>query len=108
MAEKEMLKPLKNDDDKPGLLVSRECRGLIRNIKSIQHDERNPSDCATEPHDITHINDALRYFCITRTLGAIRPEIVDIDDYESDSISDYDEEMTGGDMSDSYLTYGGE
>lgn len=107
MAEKEMLKPMKNDTDRPGLLVTTECRGLIRNIQLIQHDEKNPSDCATEPHSITHINDALRYFCITRTLGA---EIMDSreEDYGEDELADYDDEMTGGYMDTSYLTYGGD
>lgn len=55
MATKEMLKPMKSDDDKPGLLISEECRGLLRNLREIQHDDKNPSDCSTEPHDITHI-----------------------------------------------------
>lgn len=107
MAEKEMLKPMKSEKDKPGLLVTAECKGLIRNIMLIQHDEKNPSDCATEPHSITHINDALRYFCITRTLGA---EVMDSrdDDFEDEGVTDYDDEMTGGDMDASYLTYGGD
>lgn len=60
-AEKEILKPLRGEKDRPGLLVTSDCRALIRNIMLIQHDEKNPSDCATEPHNITHINDALRY-----------------------------------------------
>ena len=106
MATKEMLKPMKNEEDRPGLLVTSECRGLIRNIQLIQHDEKNPSDCATEPHNITHITDALRYFCITRTLGAELSVGMDEDEDEQD-ITDYDDEMTGGDMSQSYLSYGG-
>ena len=107
MAEKEMLKPMRNEQDKPALLVTSECRGLIRNIALIQHDEKNPSDCAMEPHEITHINDALRYFCITRTLGAER-FIEQEDELLAERGTDYDEEMTGGDMDASYLTYGGE
>lgn len=107
MAEKEMLKPMKNEKDRPGLLVTQECRGLIRNIQLIQHDEKNPSDCATEPHNITHINDALRYFCITRTLGAERPEEEPEDRTLDGGAADYDQEMTGGDMDDSYLNFGG-
>ena len=106
MAEKEMLRPMKSEKDKPGILVTNDCTGLIRNIMLIQHDSKNPSDCATEPHEITHINDALRYFCITRTLGAelvLRRD----DDYDT-SITDYDDEMTGGDVSADYLAYGGE
>ena len=55
MAVKEMLKPMKDEADRPGLLVADCCRGLIRNLGLIQSDEKNPSDCATEPHDITHI-----------------------------------------------------
>lgn len=106
MAEKEMLKPLKNKQDKPGLLVTNDCRGLIRNIMLIQRDEKNPSDCATDPHDITHINDALRYFCITRTLGAESFSKTEDDDIDRRA-NDYDEEMTGGEMDDGYMAYGG-
>ena len=105
MAVKEMLKPLKNENDKAGVLVTKDCRGLIRNIRLIQHDEKNPSDCATEPHNITHICDALRYYCITRTLGA---EKVIEEESDDDAGMDYDAQMTGGEVSDSYLTYGGE
>ena len=106
MAEKEMLRPMKNEKDKPGILVTSDCTGLIRNIMLIQHDSKNPSDCATEPHEITHINDALRYFCITRTLGA--ELMLTRDDYDDNSITDYDDEMTGGNVSADYLAYGGE
>lgn len=49
--------------------------------------------------------DAARYFCVTRTLGAeMAPPEVDEDDND---LVDYDEEMTGGDMTDDYMTYGG-
>ena len=101
-----MLKPMKGEKDKPGLLVTSECVSLIRNIMLIQHDDKNLSDCATEPHSITHINDALRYFCITRTLGA-ELMLQNDDDFE-DEIADYDDSMTGGEMNDDYLSYGGE
>jgi len=40
---------------------------LIEYLPQIQIDEKNPNDCATEPHELTHICDALRYFCISRT-----------------------------------------
>ena len=92
---------------RPGLLVTSNCRALIRNIMLIQHDEKNPSDCATEPHNITHINDALRYLCITRTLGAQLPEQTE-ERLPGEANEDYDEEMTGGEMDTSYLSYGGE
>lgn len=106
MALKEMLKPMKNEQDRPGLLVTEDCVGLIENLPAIQHDEKNPSDCATEPHDITHCVDAIRYFAVTRTLGAERVEVPEEPEFE-DAAVDYDEEMTGGDMTDDYMTYGG-
>lgn len=104
MAVKEALKPMKSDEDRPGLLVTQECAGLIRNLPAIQHDEKNPSDCATEPHDITHICDALRYFCVTRTLRAEMAAPVVEDDDLGEAV-DYDDSMTGGEMSESYLNY---
>ena len=51
--------------------------------------------------------DAVRYFCITRTLGAER-FIEQEDELLAERGTDYDEEMTGGDVDASYLTYGGE
>ena len=108
MAVKEMLKPLKSEKDRPGLLVTEDCNALITNLPAIQHDEKNPSDCATEPHEITHNCDALRYFCVTRTLGAERPEEPVVEDFEDSNVTDYDDEMTGGEMTEDYLTYGGE
>jgi phage terminase large subunit len=104
MSVKEMLKPMKSDTDKPGLLVTEDCRGLIRNLPVIQHDDKNPSDCATEPHDITHILDALRYFCVTRTLQPDIPSSQIL--YEDDDGTDYDDAMTGGEMTEDYMMYG--
>lgn len=108
MALKEMLKPMLSDEDKPGLLVTKDCVGLIDNLSVIQHDEKNPSDCATEPHEITHICDALRYYAVTRTLGAELPDVSGADDDFDAGGTDYDEAMTGGDMDDGYLAYGGD
>ena len=109
MALKEALKPMKSDQDKPGFLVCESCKGLIRNLPAIQHDEKNPSDCATEPHEITHICDAARYFAVTRLLGAELPVKQDAPDPLFDEAeTDYDEEMTGGEMTEDYMAYGGE
>lgn len=103
---KEMLKPA-GKDNRPMMMVSEDCAGLIRNLPALQHDGKNPSDCSTEPHDITHICDAARYFAITRTM---QPEMAKPVSYEDDfdTEEDYDEAMTGGEMDDSYLFYGGD
>ena len=103
MAVKEMLKPMDGDKGKPGLLVSEDCRCLRRNIQMIQHDEKNPSDCATVPHEITHITDALRYFCVTRTLGAEREETAT--DNDDDGTERYEDMMTGGEPTAGYTAW---
>ena len=59
---KEMLKANKNGEVK--LYIFNTCINLISHLASIQVDERNPNDCATQPHDVTHLPDALRYFAI--------------------------------------------
>lgn len=94
MAEKELLRTW--DDGRPGLLVTSDCPVLIENIQSIVCDENNPSDCALVPHAVTHINDALRYFCITHTL---RP---------APRAPRSEPTLAGGEVSEDYLRYGGE
>ena len=50
--------------------------------------------------------DAARYFAVTRTLGAERVEVPEEPEFE-DAAVDYDEAMTGGEVSTDYLTFGG-
>ncbi len=45
------------------LKIFSNCVNLIRTLPALQHDEKNPNDVAVEPHELTHIPDALRYFC---------------------------------------------
>ena len=104
MGVKEFLR--ERGDGKPGMLITEDCARLIRDLPALQHDEKNPSDCAKEPHDITHSPDAIRYGLIYRTMGA-RLEPVKPDWDEPDMVEEYDDFMTGGDAAESYLTYGG-
>lgn len=48
----------------PKLHIFNNCINLIKCLPALQHDEKNVNDVATEPHEITHITDALRYFCV--------------------------------------------
>ncbi|MHC1722747.1 MAG: phage terminase large subunit [Aminipila sp.] len=73
LAVKEWLKVLKRKDEQTGeeveysqMRIFSSCLNLIRCLPQIQRDEKNPNDCATTPHEITHIMDALRYFCAMR------------------------------------------
>ena len=104
MVVKEFLKL--RPDGKPGMLFTTDCPRIIRDLPALQHDEKNPSDVAKEPHDITHSPDAIRYALIYRTMGA-RLEPVKPERDEDETVEDYDEYMTGGQAESGYLAYGG-
>jgi len=90
-------------DGKPGLIIFNTCKELINSLEIIQADETNPNDCAKQPHELTHVIDAARYFCISRVLlKEEKPAKVVYDDDEKDE-RDYDDAMTGGDLDASYL-----
>ena len=48
------------------LKIFNNCINLIKYLPQLQRDEKEPNDVATEPHEPTHITDALRYFCVSR------------------------------------------
>lgn len=49
-------------DGIPSLVILRNCRNLIRCLPLLQYDSTKTGDVSTEPHEITHAPDALRYF----------------------------------------------
>jgi phage terminase large subunit len=70
---KEWLAPYETLDEFTGepiktanLKIWSNCHNLIRCISSITKDEKDPNDCATEPHELTHAPDALRYWTAGR------------------------------------------
>jgi phage terminase large subunit len=72
---KEWLKPIDSRDEQTGepiktarLKIFKNCVNLIRTLPQLQSDEKDPNDVATEPHELTHAPDALRYFCSMRTM----------------------------------------
>ena len=74
------------------------CINLISNLPEIQRDDKNPNDCATEPHELTHITDSLRYFCISRPVKS-EPKTENKEyhfnfDFETVQTQDYGEEIT--------------
>ena len=68
LAIRELLKV--NEDGFARLKIFRTCARLIADLPQLQHDAKKPTDCAVEPHDITHVPDALRYFAIAWTQPA--------------------------------------
>ena len=75
MNVKEWLKVRTCEDgnDRPQLKIFRTCPNLIRCIPLLQYDEHNTNDCSTEPHEITHAPDALRYWASGRPSRASAP-----------------------------------
>ncbi len=68
LALAELLKPITTDEGSESKLkIFSTCTNLIEYIPALQRDNKKPTDCMTEPHDITHLPDALRYFCLQRT-----------------------------------------
>ncbi len=55
---------LRCKDGGPRLKIFSTCTELIRCIPALTVDKIRPTDCATEPHEITHAPDALRGFAI--------------------------------------------
>lgn len=68
MAVKEALalRPDEWGEPKARLYIFETCKNLIRCLPLLQYDDHNPNDTATEPHEITHAPDALRYYCSYR------------------------------------------
>lgn len=111
LAVKEWIKPIEIRDEQTGetkktsrLKIFSNCVNLIRCLPQLQHDERNPNDVATEPHNITHAPDALRYFCVMRqrpTEAQIKPRKSSQHTFEVEE----KESIIGGEPSSSYLSW---
>lgn len=109
-AVKEWLKHHKEKDEQTGkekdtskLKMFSNCVNLIRCLPQLQYDDKNPNDCANEPHDLTHAPDALRYFCSMRQ----RPTVETVARQDAFGLHkvDYSKTMTGGEPDKSYLNF---
>lgn len=65
---------LRGTPSRPKLYIFADCTKLIRNLPLLMRDEKKPDDCMTEPHDITHLPDALRYLTVYWVKSASPPE----------------------------------
>lgn len=104
MLIKEALAP--RADGIPSLLfLEGRCRETVSDIQDIQSDEKNPNDCAKDPHEVTHRVDMVRYYTISRVMSAEAEKQEAFRD-EQDAES-YEEFMTGGEATAGYMSYGG-
>ena len=94
----------------PGLMFFGDLERGIQDIVSIQRDEKNPNDCAKDPHEVTHTVDMCRYFCVSRVLEAENQKDKQNEASEDDDEfieTDYETWMCGGEMSSSYMGFAG-
>lgn len=91
----------------PGLMFFDVCKEAISDIQDIQADEKNPNDCAKDPHDVTHTVDGVRYYCVSRVLPAEAKEAESVQrviyDDDDDAQESYDDFMCGGEITAGYL-----
>lgn len=73
---KEWLAPFDGEDGAKtaALRMMSNCKNLIRTLPALQHDDKNPCDVATDPHELTHAPDAIRYFIAGRPSPAPKPK----------------------------------
>lgn len=77
---------------------------LWKHMTTIQKAEKNINDVATQPHELTHYPDSLRCFCASRMYVSSEPQPIRYNDwYKSDSEDAY----FGGEVTSSYINYGG-
>lgn len=65
---KEWLRPYEDEQGikTANLVIFKNCTNLIRTLPMLQFDDKNPNDVATEPHELTHGPDAIRYYVAGR------------------------------------------
>ena len=89
LAIKELLKPKDELEGKPSLLIDRSCKELIKFLPALQIDPKRPTDTLTEPHEITHAPDSLRYFAIYWTRPNDAPAEKPRFEWPKDLLEDY-------------------
>ena len=96
LATKEWLHPYERKDEQTGELIKdsslkifSNCFNLIKNLPQLLIDDKDPNDASTEPHEITHICDAMRYFCVNFTSRAKEKNTIDTRYYMPSEIEDY-------------------
>ena len=75
------------------------CTEIIKCLPALTVDKIRPTDCATEPHEITHAPDALRGFAIFYTRPAEEPKKIKMV-WTADMWEDY---LSADDSSKKYL-----
>ena len=83
----EWLQPYVGADDKKtaNMMIFNNCKNLTRCLPLLQFDEKKINDVSTEPHELTHAPDAIRYFVAGRPYPSLEPKTRDAYEKENDS-----------------------
>lgn len=88
LAVKELLQ--KRSDGEAGIRFFPNCTEIVKCLPALQIDRLKPTDCANEPHEITHAPDALRGFAIFYARPSERAPDVRRTAWSSDLWEDYE------------------
>ncbi|MEG2004219.1 MAG: hypothetical protein RR057_06425, partial [Clostridia bacterium] len=55
-----------NDSGAPKLVISKDCKNLLRTLPQLRFDENIREDASDSPHELTHAPEALRYALMSR------------------------------------------
>lgn len=80
---------LRGEPARPKLYIFSDCVQLIRNLPLLMRDEKKPTDCMIEPHEITHLPDALRYLIVYWVRANAVPEAKPQTRWPKDMLDDY-------------------
>lgn len=81
---------------------------LWRCLQKIQKSENDPNDCADQPHELTHLPDSLRAFCVARMLPSRFEEKKKHHDSFFDRDDDNDTSFFGETPDESFFNYNGD
>lgn len=87
LALKELLQTDANGDTR--LHIFRQCTEIIKCLPMLQIDPKRPTDCSTEPHEISHAPDALRGFAVYWTRPAPVQDTTPRREWTADMWEDY-------------------
>lgn len=77
------------ESGKPRMFIFDNCTELIHDLPALIRDTKFPTDCMTEPHDITHVPDALRYFAVWWASPSKPKEVKSRAKWPEDLLQDY-------------------
>jgi hypothetical protein len=106
---REYLKPVldRYGNNSSRLKLFSNCVYAIKNIPQLIYDDKNVEDAASEPHEVTHACESIRYGIMSRPRLAERKAEADPDELTPEQKHrQMVKDMTGGSVSNDFINYG--